>query len=151
MPNAFSISFHCGVRGRGRADSSEASCTGNARNFAIRSGDWKTLRRVGGLPRSAACFNCGASVAQKMKSNASAECFEAAGTATSQEPSSPTPGARPAGMGANEILLTTLDFEGSSIAAIHAGQLMLMAAVDWRRCAETSSALNPAYPGGENF
>ncbi len=37
------------------------------------------------------------------------------------------------------------------MAAIQAGQLMLITAVDCSRCAETSSALNPAYPGGEYF
>ena len=55
----------------------------------------------------------------------------------------------PAGMGANSILPTTFDLEGSSIAAIQAGQLMFIAAVPCRSCAETSSALKPAYPGGE--
>src|SRR5262249_49571933 len=51
----------------------------------------------------------------------------------------------------NSTLPTTFDFAGSSIAEIHAGQLMLITAVDCSKCAETSSALNPAYPGGEYF
>src|SRR5579875_863979 len=86
-----------------------------------------------------------------MKSNASAACFDPAGTATSHAPNSPTPGSRSPGIWENSILPTTFDLAGSSIAAIQAGQLMLIAAVPCKRCAETSSALNPAYPGGEYF
>src|SRR5258708_33972566 len=86
-----------------------------------------------------------------MKSDASAACFDAAGIATSHVPSSPTPAARSPGIGTNSIFPVTFDFAGSSIAEIQAGQLMLIAAVDCSRCADTSSALNPAYPGGESL
>src|SRR5713226_179527 len=70
MPKLFSISFHIGVRGRGRAVSSDFNCTGYDGYFACNSGSLKTLRRVGGLPRSADWRICSGLVAHSKKSNA---------------------------------------------------------------------------------
>ena len=49
MPKTFSISFHCGVRGRGRDVSSERCCAGYAGYFANNSGSRNSDLRVGGF------------------------------------------------------------------------------------------------------
>src|SRR6476620_12635858 len=63
IPKAFSISFHRGVRGRGRELSSERSCAGYEGNLATSCGSLKTDLRVGGFPRCAEFFICSALVA----------------------------------------------------------------------------------------
>jgi len=145
-PKAFSISFHCFVRGRGRAPSSAASCAGKARNSSadraqgIRCAAWEDFRAE--RPRSTAARPWPVNKIER-----GIAMGRRAGTASSHEPNSATPGRRAEGICANSILPGIFDFNGSSIAAIHAGQLMLIAAVPCNRCAETSSALKPAYPG----
>ena len=70
MPKMFSISFHCGVRGRGRELSNERNWAGYAGNFASNSGSRKSDLRVGGLPRSADFFICSLVVAHSRNSSA---------------------------------------------------------------------------------
>src|SRR4051794_4736659 len=123
MPNAFSISFHKGVRGRGREFSSDVSCAGYEGNFACNCGSVKTDRRVGGLPRSAERFICSALVAQSKKSIAASAFFVSRGIAISQLPISALPGFCLPGICPNSILPITFDFAGSLKELIQAGQL----------------------------
>src|SRR4051812_7288081 len=129
MPNAFSISLHCGVCGRGRANVNKCSCNGYDGNFACNCGLMKTETRVGGLPRSAESFICSGLVAQSRKSIAASGFFASRGMAINQLPISAPPGCRPPGICLNSILPTTFDFDGSLKELIHAGQLIDIAAV----------------------
>jgi len=103
MPKAFSISFHCGVRGRGREVSSERICAGYAGYFATNSGSRNSDLRVGGLPRSADRFICSAVVAHTRKSIAVSAFLEVRGIAINQLPISACPGLRAPGKVANSF------------------------------------------------
>src|SRR5437867_417029 len=129
MPKAFSISFQSGVRGRGREVSSDLSCTGYDGYFAFNSGSLKTLVRVGGLPRSADLRNCSALVAQRRKSKDASALRAALGIARSQLPISACPACFSPGIVATSTLPGTFVFSGLFKAGIHAGQLMVWAAV----------------------
>src|SRR6185369_10734101 len=141
IPKAFSISFHRGVRGRGRELSSERSCAGYEGNLATSCGSLKTDLRVGGFPRCADILICSALVAHNRKSIAASLFFASRGIAINQLPISARPGFLAPGSCPNSIWPITFDFDESLNELIQAGQLMDIAAVPCNRWAPTSSAL----------